>query len=292
MDDAVMIRAAPTVTLNNGVGMPILGFGVFQVPDPAECERSVRDAIDLGYRLLDTAASYMNEEAVGAGIKSSGVERSDLFITTKLWVEDASYDGAMGAFERSLNKLRLDYLDLYLIHQPYGDIYGAWRAMEELLRAGKIRAIGISNFYPDRVVDFVLHNDITPAVNQVEIHPFHQQPDALALLQENNIQAEAWGPFAEGKNGLFENDTLASIGRKHGKSIAQVVLRWLIQRGIVAIPKSVRRERMAENFDVFDFELGAEDLADIAQLDKKTSSFFDHRDPAMVKWIGERKLSN
>lgn len=292
MDDAVMTRAAPTVTLNNGVEMPILGFGVFQVPDPAECERSVRDAIAVGYRLLDTAASYMNEEAVGAGIRTSGIDRRDLFVTTKLWVEDASYDGAKAAFERSLNKLQLDYLDLYLIHQPYGDVYGAWRAMEELNRQGKIRAIGISNFYPDRVVDFVLHNDVTPAVNQIEIHPFHQQTDAQTLLQENNIQAEAWGPFAEGKNGLFENDTLASVGRKHGKSIAQVVLRWLLQRDIVAIPKSVRRERMAENFDVFDFELDADDLAAIAKLDQKTSSFFDHRDPAMVKWLGERKLGS
>jgi 2,5-diketo-D-gluconate reductase A len=291
MDDAVMTRAAPTVTLNNGVQMPILGFGVFQVPDPAECERSVRDAIDVGYRLLDTAASYMNEEAVGAGIRNSGIDRRELFVTTKLWVEDASYEGAKAAFDRSLNKLQLDYLDLYLIHQPYGDVYGAWRAMEELHRAGKIRAIGVSNFYPDRVVDFVLHNDITPAVNQIEIHPFHQQTDAQALLQEYNIQPEAWGPFAEGKNALFQNDLLAGIGRKHGKSIAQVVLRWLLQRGIVAIPKSVRRERMAENFDVFDFELDGEDLAAIAKLDQKASSFFDHRDPAMVKWIGERKLS-
>ena len=286
-----MTRAAPTVTLNNGVEMPILGFGVFQVPDPAECERSVRDAIDVGYRLLDTAASYMNEEAVGAGIRNSGIDRRELFVTTKLWVEDASYEGAKAAFDRSLNKLQLDYLDLYLIHQPYGDVYGAWRAMEELHRAGKIRAIGVSNFYSDRIVDFVLHNDITPAVNQIEIHPFHQQTDAQALLQEYNIQAEAWGPFAEGKNGLFHNELLAGIGRKHGKSIAQVVLRWLLQRDIVAIPKSVRRERMAENFDVFDFELDGEDLAAIAKLDQKASSFFDHRDPAMVKWIGKRKLS-
>ncbi|RST32127.1 aldo/keto reductase [Sphingomonas ginkgonis] len=280
----------PTVTLNNGVEMPILGFGVFQVADPAECERSVRDAIEVGYRLLDTATSYGNEAAVGAGIRSSGVDRRDLFVTTKLWIEDASYDGAKAALERSLNKLQLDYLDLWLIHQPYGDVYGAWRAMEELHRAGKVRAIGISNFYPDRVVDFVLHNEITPAVNQIEIHPFHQQADAQAVLKEYNIQPEAWGPFAEGKNGLFQNGVLASVGKKYGKSIAQVVLRWLIQREIVAIPKSVRKERMAENFDVFDFELGTDVLAAITKLDQKTSSFFDHRDPAMVKWLGTRKL--
>lgn len=285
-----VVSKTPTVTLNNGVEMPILGFGVFQVADPAECERSVRDAIDVGYRLLDTATSYGNEAAVGAGIRSSGVDRRDLFVTTKLWIEDASYDGAKAALERSLNRLQLDYLDLWLIHQPYGDVYGAWRAMEELHRAGKARAIGISNFYPDRVVDFVLHNEIMPAVNQIEIHPFHQQGDAQAVLKEYNIQPEAWGPFAEGKNGLFQNDVLASVANKYGKSIAQVVLRWLIQREIVAIPKSVRKERMAENFDVFDFELTADDLAAIAKLDQKTSSFFDHRDPAMVKWLGTRKL--
>jgi 2,5-diketo-D-gluconate reductase A len=285
-----MTSTTPAVTLNNGVEMPILGFGVFQVPDPAECERSVRDAIDVGYRLLDTAASYGNEEAVGAAIKSSGIDRGELFVTTKLWVQDASYEGAKAAFERSINKLQLDYLDLYLIHQPYGDVYGAWRAMEELHRAGRIRAIGISNFYPDRVVDFALHNEIVPAVNQIEIHPFHQQAEAQALLREYDIQPEAWGPFAEGKNGLFQNKVLASIGRKHGKSIAQVVLRWLIQRGIVAIPKSVRKERMAENFAVFDFNLDAEDISAIAALDRKASSFFDHRDPAMVKWLGTRKF--
>ena len=284
------ISKTPNATLNNGVEMPILGFGVFQVPDPAECERSVRDAIDVGYRLLDTATSYGNEAAVGAGIRSSGVDRRDLFVTTKLWIEDASYDGAKAALERSLNKLQLDYLDLWLIHQPYGDVYGAWRAMEELHKAGKVRAIGISNFYPDRVVDFVLHNEVAPAVNQIEIHPFHQQADAQAILKEYNIQPEAWGPFAEGKNGLFQNDVLTSVGKKYGKSIAQVVLRWLIQREIVAIPKSVRKERMAENFDVFDFELDADDLAAIAKLDQKESSFFDHRDPAMVKWLGTRKL--
>lgn len=285
-----MTSTQPTITLNNGVQMPILGFGVFQVPDLAECERSVRDALDVGYRLLDTAASYGNEEAVGAAIRNSGINREEIFITTKLWVEDASYEGARAAFERSLNKLQLDYLDLYLIHQPYGDVYGAWRAMEELHRAGRIRAIGISNFYPDRVVDFVLHNDVVPAVNQIELHPFHQQVEAQAILEENGVQIEAWGPFAEGKNDLFQNELLASIGRKHGKSIAQVVLRWLIQRGVVAIPKSVRRERMAENFAIFDFELDAEDLGAIATLDQKASSFFDHRDPAMVKWLGTRRL--
>jgi diketogulonate reductase-like aldo/keto reductase len=280
----------PSVRLNNGVQMPSLGFGVFQVPDPAECERSVRDAIDVGYRLLDTAASYGNEEAVGNAIRSHGIDRGDLFVTTKLWVQDTSYEGAKAAFERSINKLQLDYLDLYLIHQPYGDVYGAWRAMEELHRAGRIRAIGVSNFYPDRLLDFVLHNEITPAVNQIEIHPFHQQEDAQKLLEEYNVQAEAWGPFAEGKNGLFSNEALQSIGSKHGKSIAQVVLRWLNQRGIVAIPKSVRKERMAENFAIFDFALDEADIAVIASLDLKASSFFDHRDPEMVKWLGTRKL--
>ncbi|MDR6590222.1 aldo/keto reductase [Agrobacterium tumefaciens] len=285
-----MTKTVPTVTLNNGIEMPILGFGVFQVPDPAECERSVHDAIDVGYRLLDTATSYGNEESVGTAIRNHGIDRSDLFVTTKLWIEDATYEGAKAAFERSLNKLQLDYLDLWLIHQPFGDVYGAWRAMEELYKAGRIRAIGVSNFYPDRLLDFVLHNEIVPAVNQIEIHPFHHQEDAQKLLQEYNVQPEVWGPFAEGKNGLFTNELLQSIGKKHGKSIAQVVLRWLIQRNIVAIPKSVRKERMAENFSVFDFELDQEDVAAIGSLDQKASSFFDHRDPAMVKWLGTRKL--
>ncbi|ULR43167.1 aldo/keto reductase [Rhizobium sp. K102] len=285
-----MTSTVPTVTLNNGIEMPILGFGVFQVPDPAECERSVRDAIDVGYRLLDTATSYGNEEAVGTAIRNHGIDRSDLFVTTKLWIEDATYEGAKAAFQRSLNKLQLDYLDLWLIHQPFGDVYGAWRAMEELYKAGRIRTIGVSNFYPDRLLDFVLHNEIVPAVNQIEIHPFHQQEDAEKLLQEYNVQPEAWGPFAEGKNGLFTNELLRSIGNRHGKSIAQVVLRWLIQRNIVAIPKSVRKERMAENFSIFDFALDQKDVEAIGSLDQKASSFFDHRDPAMVKWLGTRKL--
>lgn len=285
-----MTTNVPAVTLNNGVQMPTLGFGVFQVPDPAECERSVRDVIDVGYRLLDTATSYGNEEAVGNAIRSHGIDRSELFVTTKLWIEDASYEGAKAAFERSINKLQLDYLDLWLIHQPYGDVYGAWRAMEELHREGRIRAIGVSNFYPDRLVDFVLHNQITPAVNQIEIHPFHQQADAQTLLEEYKVQPEAWGPFAEGKNGLFSNDVLGAIGSKHGKTNAQVVLRWLNQRGIVAIPKSVRKERMAENFAIFDFDLDEQDMATIATLDRKASSFFDHRDPEMVKWLGTRRL--
>ncbi len=280
----------PAVMLNNGVQMPSLGFGVFQVPDPAECERSVRDAIDVGYRLLDTATSYGNEEAVGNAIKNHGIDRRELFVTTKLWIEDASYDGAKSAFERSLNKLQLDYIDLWLIHQPYGDVYGAWRAMEELHKAGRIKAIGVSNFYPDRLVDFVLHNKVAPAVNQIEIHPFHQQGDAQKILEEFKVQPEAWGPFAEGKNGLFTNEVLSAIGRKHGKSVAQVVLRWLNQRGIVAIPKSVRKERMAENFAILDFALDGDDIAKIVTLDQKESSFFDHRDPEKVKWLGTRKL--
>lgn len=280
------------VTLNNGVEMPILGFGVFQMTDLLECERSVVDALGTGYRLLDTAASYGNEQAVGNAIKKSAIDRKELFVTTKLWVADASYEGAKAAFERSLNKLQLDYLDLYLIHQPYGDVYGAWRAMEELHLAGKIRAIGVSNFYPDRMVDFVLHNKITPAINQIETHPFHQQIDAQKLLKENSIQIESWGPFAEGKNDIFNNKLLHSVAMKHGKSVAQVILRWLTLRGVVVIPKSVHKNRMVENLDIFDFELDAADMNVIATLDQKTSSFFDHRDPEMVKWLCMRKLEH
>lgn len=281
-----------TVQLNNGVTMPILGFGVFQVPDPAECERSVLDAIATGYRLIDTAAAYGNEEAVGIAIRKSGVPREDLFITTKLWIQSDGYEGAKKAFETSMQKLQLDYLDLYLIHQPFGDVYGEWRAMQELYKAGRIRAIGVSNFTPDRLIDLIVHTDIVPAVNQIETHPFHQQVDTQQFMVDNNVQIEAWGPFAEGKNDLFHNELLGSIGRKHNKTIAQVVLRWLIQRGVVAIPKSVRKARMAENFDVFDFELSADDMDTIGTLETGSSSFFDHRDPAIVKWLGERKLNN
>ena len=284
------MSAVPSVTLNNGVAMPLLGFGVFQVTDLDECERSALDAIEAGYRLLDTAASYGNEKAVGNAIQKSGVARDELFVTTKLWVQDANYESAKQAFERSLDKLQLEYLDLYLIHQPYGDVYFAWRAMQELDREGRIKAIGVSNFYPDRLMDFIVHNEMVPAVNQIETHPFHQQIETQKFLQENNVQIEAWGPFAEGKNNIFHNDVLLSIAEKHGKSVAQVILRWLTQRGVVAIPKSVRKERMAENFNVFDFELSAEDMNAIAMLDSKQSAFFDHRDPAMVKAIGTRKI--
>jgi diketogulonate reductase-like aldo/keto reductase len=278
------------IKLNNGVEMPILGFGVFQVTDLAVCERSVIDAIDTGYRLIDTAASYMNEAAVGKAIKSSGVPREDLFITTKLWIQTNGYEGTKRAFENSLKRLQLDYVDLYLIHQPFGDVYGEWKAMQDLYKEGSVKAIGVSNFHPDRLMDLIIHNEIIPAVNQVETHPFHQQIATQNFLQENNVQIESWGPFAEGKNDIFNNELLLSIGKKYNKTIAQVVLRWLTQRGVVAIPKSVRKERMEENFSIFDFVLSDEDMEAIKTLDTKTSSFFDHRDPAMVKWLGERKM--
>lgn len=279
----------PNVTLNNGLEMPLLGFGVFQVPDAAECERCVIDAIQSGYRLIDTAASYGNEAAVGNAIKNAGVARDELFITTKLWIQDTGYERTRQAFERSMQRLQLDYLDLYLIHQPFGDVYGAWRAMEELYTEGRIRAIGVSNFHPDRVMDFIVHNQVVPAVNQIETHPFQQQIATQQFLQENKVQIESWGPFAEGRNNIFTNERLTSIAERHQKSVAQVILRWLTQRGIVAIPKSVRKERMQENINVFDFELSADDMAAIATLDTKTSLFFDHRDPAMVKMLGEAK---
>ena len=278
-----------TVKLNNGIEMPFLGFGVFQMADLNECENSVLTAIETGYRLIDTAAIYLNETAVGNAIKRSGVAREDLFITTKVWVQDAGYEKTKKAFEKSLNKLQLDYLDLYLIHQPYGDVHGSWRAMEELYKEGKIRAIGVSNFHPDRVMDMIVHNEIVPAVNQIETHPFHQQIETHKFLTNNGIQLQSWGPFAEGKNNLFTNDLLAGIGKKYNKSVAQVVLRWLTQRGIVAIPKSVHKERIVQNFNSLDFELTLDDMEAIASLDMKATSFLDHRDPEMVKWLGNSK---
>lgn len=278
-----------TVRLNNGIEMPILGFGVYQV-EPAETERVVSDALAVGYRSIDTAAAYMNEEAVGNAIKSSGIAREELLITTKLWVQDAGQENARKAFDKSLKKLQLDYLDLYLIHQPFGDYYGSWRAMEELYKEGRIRAIGVSNFPPDRIMDLMMHNEIAPAVNQIETHPFHQQIETQEFLKANGIQIESWGPFAEGKNNIFSNETLKGIADKYGKTIAQVILRWMIQRNVVVIPKSVRKERMAENFDVFGFELSGDDMKQIQTLDSGQSAFFDHRDPEMVKWLGSVKF--
>ncbi|MDP2337638.1 MAG: aldo/keto reductase [Bacteroidota bacterium] len=279
-----------TVKLNNGVEMPILGFGVFQIADQNECENSVTDAIETGYRLIDTAASYMNETAVGNAIKKSGVARENLFITTKLWVQDTGYENTKIAFEKSLNKLQLEYLELYLIHQPYGDVHGSWRAMEELYKNGKVKAIGVSNFQPDRVMDIITFNEVVPAVNQIETHPFNQQIETQRFLSENKVQIESWGPFAEGKNNIFQNELLASIGKKYNRTIAQVILRWLTQRGVVAIPKSVKKERIKENFEIFDFDLIPGDLEAIETLDMKTSSFFDHRNPEIIKWMGSRKL--
>lgn len=279
-----------TVMLNNGVAMPIIGYGVFQIPDHQECRRCVSDAIQAGYRLIDTAASYMNEAAVGEGIKDGGIGREHLFVTTKLWIQHAGYEPTRQAIDDSLRRLHLDYLDLYLIHQPYGDVYGSWRAMQEAYRAGQLRAIGVSNFQPDRLMDITVFNEIKPAVNQVEINPFHQQEESVAFMRELGVQAEAWAPFAEGRNDLFQNEALQTIAAKHGKTIGQVVLRWVIQRGVVALAKSVRKERMAENLAIFDFELDTDDMAQIANLDTGASSFFSHRDPAIVKWLSERKL--
>lgn len=277
------------LVLNNGLEMPILGFGVFQI-SPDDCEQCVSDALEVGYRLIDTAAAYMNEAAVGRAIQKSDIAREDIFVTTKLWVQDTGYETTKQAFDKSLSRLQLDYLDLYLIHQPYGDVHGSWRAMEELYREGKVKAIGISNFQPDRVMDLIIHNEIVPAVNQIETHPFLQQVQTQEFLQENQVQIESWGPFAEGRNNIFQNDLLASIGSTHNKSIAQVILRWLIQRDVVVIPKTVRKERMIENFSVFDFELSDADMARITELDTNESAFLDHRDPETVKRLGNVKL--
>lgn len=278
------------VTLNNGVEMPIIGFGVFQIPDHAECERSLIDAIHSGYRLIDTAASYMNEIAVGNAIKNCGVDRKELFITTKLWVQDHGYENTKISFQKALDRLQLDYLDLFLIHQPYGDVHGSWRAMEELYAAGKIRAIGVCNFQIDRVMDLIAFNKIPPAVNQIETHPFNQQIEAEAFLRSHQVQTESWGPFAEGKNDIFNNELLVSIAKKYKKSVAQIILRWIVQRGIVVIPKSVRKERMEENINIFDFELHVDDMESIKVLDTKTSLFFDHRNPEIIQWMASRKL--
>ena len=260
-------------------------FCVFQFADAEECARSVHSALEVGYRLIDTAQSYGNEEAVGEGIRRSGIARDQIFVTTKLWVSDAGYEKAQAAFAASLARLGMEYVDLYLIHQPFGDVHGSWRAMEEFVAEGRARAIGVSNFHPDRVMDLIMANKVVPAVNQIEINPFYQRAGDLAFLRENGVQSEAWAPFAEGRNDIFNNEALRAVAAGHGKSVAQVILRWLTQRGVVAIPESVRAERMAENLDIFDFDLSADEMGAIAALDTKTSSFFDHRDPAMVKWL-------
>ncbi|MCC7149194.1 MAG: aldo/keto reductase [Saprospiraceae bacterium] len=277
------------VTLNNGVEMPILGFGVYQMTDLQECERSVRDALEIGYRSIDTAAAYHNEEAVGKAIKESGIPREELFITTKLWIQDAGYEKAKKAFETSLKKLGLDYLDLYLIHQPFNDVYGSWRAMEELYKEGKIRAIGVSNFRPDRLMDFMLYNEVKPVINQIETHPFFQQIENNKFLRDNKVQHESWAPFGQGKLNVFDNRLLIDIAKKHNKTVAQIVLRWLIQRDIVVIPKSVHKERISENFNVFDFVLSNQDMEAIKTLDTNASGFLNHTDPEVVKWFSELK---
>lgn len=278
------------VTLNNGLKMPMEGFGVFQVPDPAQCEQAVLDAIESGYRLIDTAAAYMNEEAVGKAIAKSGVKREELFITTKLWVQDASYEGAKAAVKASLKKLGTDYIDLYLIHQPLGDYIGAYRAMEEMYKEGILKAIGVCNFYPHRLLDLCETVDIIPAVNQVELHPFFAQENAIELMKQYGITPEAWGPFAEGNHGIFTHPVLTEIGNKYGKTAAQVALRWNIQRGVVVIPKSVHKERMEQNFDVWDFTLNDSDMEKIAALDLGKSEIVDHTDCGFIKMLHELKV--
>lgn len=274
------------VMLKNGIQMPMLGFGVYQIEDAVQCEQAVTDALTVGYRLIDTAAAYLNEEAVGRAISKSGIAREKLFVTTKLWIQDAGYENAKAAFQKSLDRLGLGYLDLYLIHQPFNDYYGAWRAMQELHKEGRIRAIGVCNFMPDRLVDLIAHNEIAPAVNQVEVNPFCQRVIDQKLMREKGVQMQSWGPFAEGRNNLFQNETLLDIAQEHGKSVAQVVLRWLMQRGVVAIPKSIHRERIEQNFDVFNFELNDIDMQRIAALNTDKSCFFSHYDPEVVSWLG------
>ncbi|HQR79115.1 MAG TPA: aldo/keto reductase [Actinomycetota bacterium] len=275
------------VTLNNGVQMPILGFGVYQIP-PDQTERAVAEALEAGYRHIDTAAAYRNEEAVGRALAASGIPREQLFITTKMWVQDAGEAKARQLFERSRERLAVEYVDLYLIHQPFGDYYSSWRAMQSLYAEGAIRAIGVSNFHLDRLVDLIEHNKVTPAVNQIETHPFYQRAAEQEFMHGLGVQIQSWGPFAEGRNNLFGDPVLTRIGAEHGKSAAQVVLRWLIQRGVVVIPKSVHRERIEQNFEVFDFELASEQMDRIARLDTGESVFFDHRDPAVVSRLGGR----
>jgi len=279
------------VTLNTGARMPLLGYGVFQIADAAECERCVVDAVQAGYRLIDTATAYLNEEAVGRGIMRSGVPRDELFVTSKLWVEDTSYERARLAIDKSLARMGLDYLDLYLIHQPFSDVHGAWRAMEEAYHSGKLRAIGLSNFQPDRVMDIQAFNEVPPAVNQVEVNPFLQQAESIDFMKELGVQPQAWAPFAEGRNNLFRNEVLAGIGARHGMSVGQVVLRWLMQRGVASLAKTVHKARMLENLAIFDFELSDPDMRAISGLETGSSSFFSHRDPAMVKWMSERRLA-
>ncbi len=279
-----------TVKLNNGIEMPLEGFGVFQVPDPAVCEQAVLDAIATGYRLIDTAAAYMNEEAVGRAIAKCGVPREELFVTTKLWVQDASYEGAKQAIETSMKKLGLDYIDLYLIHQPMGDYIGAYRAMEEAYKAGKLKAIGVCNCYPQILADICETVEVKPAVDQVELHPFFQQENALALMKEYGVHPEAWGPFAEGNHGIFTHPVLTQIGQKYGKSAAQVALRWNVQRGVTVIPKSIHKERMEQNIDIWDFKLSGEDIAEIAKLDIGHSEIVDHSDPKFVQMLHQMKI--
>lgn len=278
------------ITLNNGIQMPIEGYGVFQITDAGQCEQCVSDALELGYRLIDTAAAYGNEEAVGTAVRSSGIPREKLFLTTKLWLQDAGYENTLRAFHTSLEKMKLDYLDLYLIHQPFGDYYGSWRAMEKLYQEGKVRAIGVCNFMPDRLVDLCMNNEIAPSVNQVEIHPFHQQGEAIQVMRDFKVAPQAWGPLSEGQKDIFHNRLLAGIAKKHEKTVAQVILRWHIQRGVIVIPKSVHKERMAENFDIWDFELTDKEMKSIATMDIGHTEIIDPRCWCTAKQLNGFKI--